>query len=142
MSRTALHVPQRVALWSAILGAVSFAAPHFSILAFTGNQTFFERGSTLWLSCALLFATGVFAGFWPDKLRLAVAVLGGAVVGVVIYLLTTVDVGGPQFYGAISPKFLVVVALGTSFLIMLVPVLLGVVAGSIIKSLAMGTRPC
>ncbi len=142
MSATPLHVQRRVALLSAILGAASIAVPHFALLIFTGNQTFFQRESTLWMSCALLFATGVFAGVWPERLRLAISIMSGAVLGVVIYLLATVDVGGPQFYGAISPMFLLVVALGTSFLIMFVPILFGVAAGSIIKSLATRAKPC
>ncbi len=137
-----MHVHQRATLLSAVLGAASVAAPHFALLFATGSQTFFQRESTLWMSCVLLFATGVFAGLWPGRLRRAIATMSGAVVGVVIYLLTTVDVGGPQFYGAISPKFLLVVALGTSFLIMLGPVVLGIIAGSIIKSFALRAKPC
>lgn len=137
-----MHVHQRAALLSALLGAASFAAPHFLLLIITGSQTFFQRESTLWMTCVLLFATGVFAGFSSGTLRLAIAIMSGAIIGVIIYLLTTVDISGPQFYGAISPKFLLVVALGTSFLIMVVPVVLGIITGSIIKSLTVRAKPC
>lgn len=137
-----MHVHQRAALLFALLGAASFAAPHFLLLMVTGSQTFFQRESTLWMTCALLFATGCFAGISTGTLRRAIAIMSGAIIGVIIYLLTTVDVGAPQFYGAISPKFLLVVALGTSFLIMLVPVLVGIITGSVIKSWTARAKPC
>jgi hypothetical protein len=130
----------RASLLSAVLGVVSVGSPHFGLLLLNHMQTFFQRETTLWMTYVILVSSAFFVGFYREKRwRHAAAILIGATAAVIVYLLVTVDIGGPQFYGAISPLFLWLVAVGTSVLLMVPVVILGVALGGAFKALSV---PC
>lgn len=131
----------RAGLLSVLLGVVSVGSPHFGLLLLNDMQTFFQRETTLWMTYVLLICSALFVGFYRKRRwRHAVAILTGGTAAVVLYLLVTVDIGGPQFYGAISPLFLWLVAVGTSVLLMVPVVVVGVGLAGTLKALTHGER--
>ena len=89
------------------------------------------------MTCVLLAISAAYLGFSrPNRWRHAAAMMVGVTAAVLLYLVTTVDVGGPQFFGAISPLFLWSVAIGSSVVLTVPVVVIGIAAGGILRALS------